>query len=470
MINQEEEQKRKQVAYFPTELSKEANRFRNNLIENIKMPYFSKGRIIGGKLEKEDVIKKAKNKLSKEELDAIYAEYSMTYDQIAESVTDYNIKPPEGPKEIPDEQLFEKKLQELIVLDASYGNCISQTQFEKTVNKWPGKNSRPIEEWYSIYNNGVHSSPGWFLNTHHNSKDISYTVYKSPNKRAKLAERLGLELSYQDILDEFDETEEISSYFPLEENKKYYLHKVWKPNTYLIDLMQSGKFIYLIAINVNTRYAYAEVMNQSFSVNEGETRYGTDRLKATPEFLSCLSKMMNNNVPMIVKYLTGDSEKSFGSETAKNFYSEHKIKWIPTKRLKKGTYHRFYYDDPNQSASVRRNMNHTDPLHSSLGIIDRFIRTLRDMAYNSKIAIIEPNDMDVLVELYNNAPHKTLSYYAGRQTTPKEVQLKPELEMWIMRRICQENFNVKKRDGFHININEPVKVYNEKDVLQKEEH
>lgn len=32
--------------------------------------------------------------------------------------------------------------------------------------------------------------------------------------------------------------------------------------------MQSGKFIYLIAINVNTRYAYAEVMNQSFSVNE----------------------------------------------------------------------------------------------------------------------------------------------------------------------------------------------------------
>lgn len=47
--------------------------------------------------------------------------------------------------------------------------------------------------------------------------------------------------------------------------------------------------------------------------------------------------------------------------------------------------------------------NKTEPLHNSLGIIDRVIRTLRDMAYTAKIPKITPDVMDDLVYQYNNA-------------------------------------------------------------------
>lgn len=478
-----DEEQTRQVAYFPTELSKEGNRLRNKLIDNIRLPYVNKkNRISGGKLDYENVVNMAKGKIDEDELKAIYAEYEMTYNQLANSVNEYNKNPPPPKeKELTDEEKFKKKLDKLIVFDASYGNCESQTGFEKIVKSWPGLKSKTIEEWYDIYFNGIHSSPGWYINTSHSNKDISYTVYKSPNKRAKLAERLGLNLTKEEIYNEFDENEEISKSFPKKENKQYYLHKVWQPNSYIVDLMQSGKFIYLIAININTRYAYAKVMNREFSGNNGVTKYGTDRLKSATDYLRCLKSMIRSNeeiddpdyknmksvIPMRVQYLTGDAEKAFGSEEAQSFYASHNIIWIECKRLRKGVYDNFYYNDPNQAPYVKRNQFRTDPMHSSLAIIDRFIRTLRDMAYNAEIGVIEPKDMKVLLELYNNAPHKTLSYYAGRETTPKEVQLKPELEKWIIRRVCQENFNIKKRDGFHINVNDPVKVYNEKDLLQK---
>ena len=109
----------------------------------------------------------------------------------------------------------------------------------------------------------------------------------------------------------------------------------------------------------------------------------------------------------------------------------------------------------------------TEPLHSSLGIVDRVIRTLRDMAYNVEIDVIQPAEMKRLVELYNNSPHTTLSYYAGEQISPLMAQNDSVLEKFIMRRICQENFNVKSQDGYKIPMGEIVKVYNNFDKFDK---
>ena len=54
----------------------------------------------------------------------------------------------------------------------------------------------------------------------------------------------------------------ISNYFPLKQNiKTYSLHKVRPRNSWLIDLMKTGKIYYLLAINVNTRYLIAEPTN-----------------------------------------------------------------------------------------------------------------------------------------------------------------------------------------------------------------
>ena len=71
--------------------------------------------------------------------------------------------------------------------------------------------------------------------------------------------------------------------------------------------------------------------------------------------------------------------------------------------------------------------------------------------------------MDNIVKQYNNASHKGLSKWAGFNVTPKMVNDDPDLENYIVRRICQENYNVMNRPGFKIKTGANVKVYNEKD-------
>ena len=53
--------------------------------------------------------------------------------------------------------------------------------------------------------------------------------------------------------------------------------------------------------------------------------------------------------------------------------------------------------------------------------------------------------MIYIVDLYNNAPHDTLSKFACQLVSPNEVDSKPELEEFIVRRIQQENFNISFR-------------------------
>ena len=102
----------------------------------------------------------------------------------------------------------------------------------------------------------------------------------------------------------------------------------------------------------------------------------------------------------------------------------------------------------------------TEPNHSSLAIIDRVIRTLREMAYNMQIRLITPDVMHQLVYLYNNSPHTTLSKYAGQFVTPEEVDNDPELEDFIARRIKQENYTIMNSSGFNLSKGANVEVYN----------
>ena len=109
----------------------------------------------------------------------------------------------------------------------------------------------------------------------------------------------------------------------------------------------------------------------------------------------------------------------------------------------------------------------TDPMHSSLGLIDRVIRTLRDMAYNIGTGIITPSIMDKLVRQYNNAPHKILSKYSRKNVSPRMVQEDKELQSLIEKYICKENYNILTSDGFVLPKGMSVKLYNEKDAMMK---
>ena len=67
----------------------------------------------------------------------------------------------------------------------------------------------------------------------------------------------------------------ISNRFPLKDNlKKYGTHKVAHRGSYMIDFMvHKKKYIYLVAININTRYAMVEMTNITISdENESQER------------------------------------------------------------------------------------------------------------------------------------------------------------------------------------------------------
>ena len=197
-------------------------------------------------------------------------------------------------------------------------------------------------------------------------------------------------------------------------------------------------------------------MNQTININTNS--YSKHNVKTTKKFLRCLEKMISNG--MTIKYLSGDSEKCFTSKEAQEFYEANNISFIPVERLNKTQY-------PSFMNSRTKSTKQTTPNHSSLGIIDRVIRTLRDMAFNMKIGVITPEVMDEIVNQYNNAPHRGLSKWAGFSVTPKMVNDDPELENYIVRRILQANWEIKNNVEFNINDGVNVKVYNMTDNKMK---
>jgi hypothetical protein len=100
--------------------------------------------------------------------------------------------------------------------------------------------------------------------------------------------------------------------------------------------------------------------------------------------------------------------------------------------------------------------------HTSLSLIDRVIRTLRDLHYNlnnGRVKTITPKDMKLLLEIYNNAPHNTLSKIFGVEVSPN--QMNPEMEKYYIRRIQQDNFLLEHTTGYRLKPGMKVYVYNE---------
>ncbi|KAK8881859.1 hypothetical protein M9Y10_044495 [Tritrichomonas musculus] len=258
-----------------------------------------------------------------------------------------------------------------------------------------------LDEWYNRYLDLFYYQPS-ASTTYHEPQQQNVIGFKSVNK-VKALKALYPEKTINEIT--------TTSYFPLKQNiKKYQLHKVAKRHSYIIDLMFVDKLCYLVAININTRFLIVEVMNRILfdsSINEDENK---DKLikfgkynKSAETFIKTLDKIIQSGT--IIKHLTFDGEGAFVSSLAKQYYRNHDIEYSTAQRLQMGSYPDFM---KREQQRVK-----TDPMHSSLGLIDRVIRTIRDMAYNMNVGTITPSIMNEIVNQYNNAPHKTLSLYAG---------------------------------------------------------
>ena len=186
--------------------------------------------------------------------------------------------------------------------------------------------------------------------------------------------------------------------------KRPYMRKIFErvPGCFFHDLLQQPKDsqpkYFHIFIGTNNRYAFA------YPVNNKKASTAIETLK---QFIAD-----NHNKP--INKLTSDGEKGFDSNDFQNVCAENNImlKIIP------------------------------DKAHSTLGIMDRFIRTLRDMnqpanrsqeqQYDKEFIVFTPEKMKMLIDSYNNTYHTTI------KCSPKEMYDNPNLEQeYIMKCLKQ---------------------------------
>ena len=306
--------------------------------------------------------------------------------------------------------------------------------------------------------------------------------YKGANKRKALTT---INYGQSNINDNYINFE-TSNRFPLKENKHYQLHTIAPRFSYIIDLMFENKeYCYLVAININTRKIWVEKTNfepPPIAEEQTEEQFAklakasmknaksTENIKRALEKI--LAKMKKENTT--IKHLRGDGKSAFQSKLMKEtFYDINEIDFVEVQREATTKYPEFMYKN-HMVKSIRNKHDSsetqgwkTEPKHSSLGLIDRAIRTIRDLAFNMKVGIITPKIMKIIVWQYNNAPHDTLSKYAGKPVSPNEVDSKPELEAFIVRRIQQDNFNIMTKSNYDIKEGIRVKIYNERNNMMK---
>ena len=370
-----------------------------------------------------------------EDIVKIYYEYEREW---------YKVHPPNGTKQPkPKKETFSDKLDRYIVehMEVS-NNLMSFDEFKRVTLAW-NRGQKSLEQYYEEYKKKYYEQPGTTVTYKFN--DTGLIGYKGKDKIKTLMPMFPNKQVNEN---------KIKSSFNLKSNiKDYQLHKCTVRNTWIIDFMFCDKLAYLVAINANTKYLFVELVNKKVSDEE----YAKGDLKSAVSYLNALNRMIDKG--MTVKHLTGDGEKAFVAHEVMYFYQQKGIDFKPVPRQVMGVYPDFMRKEQNTVKS--------DPLHGSLGIVDRIIRTIRDMAYVMKVGVITPNVMNDIVKQYNHAPHKGLSKWAGFSVTPKMVNDDPELEEYIVRKICQENYNIMNRAGFKLNGGTHVKVYNEKDSMNK---
>ena len=196
----------------------------------------------------------------------------------------------------------------------------------------------------------------------------------------------------------------------------------------LLEQSRSNESIYpkyfLILINVNTRYAYA-------IPTERQNKNAINAL---------LTEFINTHD---IKSIVCDDEAAFTSKLVVDTLTEHNV-------------------------SLRII---TEQRHSALGIIDRFIRTLRDMNIPTVKSEHQSNDpkyrdfsvkrMNKLLDIYNNTVHSSTNH------TPAEMEQDPKLEKQYITEKLYELERKRKQKDFELLPDTYVRYILPKDAHMK---
>ena len=236
--------------------------------------------------------------------------------------------------------------------------------------------------------------------------------------------------------------------FDMKKQRKLMTHQVAQRHTLTMDYFFAGRFLYCLAININTRKAFFALPKE---IQRSGGHYKVPK-KFKPTIASAIQSLKDLLSQTRIEFLVMDNEPAWRSKTFQRFLKDNGIGY---EFVIKNT----ITDELETHDRSRLN-------HSTTGPIDRLIRTLRMMNYHlGNSNEIPPNVMKMLVDEYNNSPHTTLSKFLKRSTTPNEVHNDYRLERKIMSELSRENFIVRSRPEYA--VKGFVRVLNAADKFDK---
>lgn len=241
-------------------------------------------------------------------------------------------------------------------------------------------------------------------------------------------------------------------HFNIRKQIKKYQFKTYSriPGGFIGDIFfNKSKFACLLLININTRKAYAYALNNvEVKPLDKENDYGnqlytitysTTNKKTTTNLINVFNKFLND-IDHKITSLRFDNESAVKSKQFQTMLRNNKITFIPV----------------------------VEGSHTSLSLIDRLCRTIRDISYNMGIKIINQDSINKILNIYNNMYHSSLSKILNKKITPNEVNNSPELEQQIINYCIDYNKQLKVlHPEIELQVGQICKVYQPFDKFKK---
>ena len=240
--------------------------------------------------------------------------------------------------------------------------------------------------------------------------------------------------------------------FNVRKQIKNYQFKTYSriPGGFIGDIFfNKSKFACLLLININTRKAYAYALNNveikpiggqnDYGSQEYTITYSTTNKKTTSNLINVFKQFLND-INHKITSLRFDNESAVKSKQFQIMLRNNGIKFIPV----------------------------VEGSHTSLSLIDRLCRTIRDISYNMGIKILTQNDINKVLNVYNNMYHSSLSKILNKKITPNEVNNSPELEQQIINYCIDYNKQLKVlHPEIELQVGQICKVYQPFDKFKK---
>lgn len=241
-------------------------------------------------------------------------------------------------------------------------------------------------------------------------------------------------------------------HFNIHDQIKKYQFKTYSqvPGGYIGDIFfNKSKFACLLLVCINTRKAYGYALNDveikplsqtnDYGNREYEIVYSSTNKKTTINLIDAFKKFLKD-INYKITSLRFDGESAIKSNLFQTLLKNYKIKFIPVIK----------------------------DSHTSLGLIDRLCRSIRDISYNTRTKILNQKDIDKILNIYNNMYHSSLSKMIGKKITPNEVSKDPKLEQQIINYCMDYNNQLEVLyPEINLSIGQICKIYQPFDKFKK---